>query len=184
MIFPGSSRSTVNCGRINPELEPDAAREAFSDLTARNDVHILVCDIGHALVATCMLVIIPNLASGAQALCGHRTRRPLSARRSRGYGRRVLEHALDLAWSRQCCNACSYPARSAQRRIGSTSQLASWVMLKVTRGQTKIPRYSFANDQTVQQWRFACRSPVVMVSVGPRIMPRLLFASKIASTVT
>src|SRR6476620_1473276 len=87
----------------DPELEPDAAREAFRDLIARNDVHILVCDAGHTLVSTCMLAIIPNLASGARPFAVIEHVVTLSAHRGRGYGRRVLEHALDLAWSRRCC---------------------------------------------------------------------------------
>src|SRR5215208_7960 len=78
----------------DPELAPDAAREAFRGLTARNDVHILVCEEGQTLVATCMLAIIPNLASGARPFGVIEHVVTLSARRNRGYGRRILEYAL------------------------------------------------------------------------------------------
>ncbi len=87
---------------LDPELALDAARDAFRDLTARNDVHIVVCEVGQILVATCMLAIIPNLASGARPFGVIEHVVTLSTHRSRGYGRRVLEHALDLAWSMRC----------------------------------------------------------------------------------
>jgi GNAT superfamily N-acetyltransferase len=87
----------------DPELEADTARETFRDLCTRNDVHILVCAAGHSLMSTCMLAIIPNLASGARPFAVIEHVVTLSAHRGRGYGRRVLEHALELAWSRRCC---------------------------------------------------------------------------------
>ena len=87
----------------DPELAPDAARAAFHGLAARNDVHIVVCELGQTLVATCMLAIIPNLACGAKPFGIIEHVVTLSTHRGRGYGRRVLEHALDLAWSGRCC---------------------------------------------------------------------------------
>lgn len=87
----------------DPELSPDAAKEAFRGLTTRNDLHIVTCQVEEVLVATCMLAIIPSLACSARpfAIIEHVV--TLSAYRGRGYGRRTLEYALDLAWSRQCC---------------------------------------------------------------------------------
>lgn len=87
----------------DPELAPDAAREAFRGLVARNDIHVVVCELGQTLAATCMLAIIPNLACGARPFGIIEHVVTLSTHRGRGYGRRVLEHALDLAWSGQCC---------------------------------------------------------------------------------
>ena len=87
----------------DPELAPDAAQEAFRVLTARSDVHIVVCEVGQTLVATCMLAVIPNLACGAKPFGIIEHVVTLSTHRGRGYGRRVLEHALNLAWSRRCC---------------------------------------------------------------------------------
>jgi GNAT superfamily N-acetyltransferase len=87
----------------DPTLAPEVAHEAFRVLTARNDVHVVVCERGQTLVATCMLAIIPNLACGAKPFGIIEHVVTLSAHRGRGYGRRVLAHALDLAWSAQCC---------------------------------------------------------------------------------
>jgi GNAT superfamily N-acetyltransferase len=87
----------------DPELTADAAQEAFRGLIERADVHVVVCELGPTLVATCMLAIIPNLACGAKPFGIIEHVVTLSAHRGRGYGRRVLEHALELAWSAQCC---------------------------------------------------------------------------------
>lgn len=87
----------------DPQLDADTARAVFSGLVAREDIHIVVCEVDRVLVATCMLAIIPNLASGAQPFAVIEHVVTLSALRGRGYGRRVLLHALDLAWSHRCC---------------------------------------------------------------------------------
>lgn len=86
----------------DPELAPDVAREAFRGLTARSDVHVVVCELGQTLVATCMLAIIPNLACGTRPFGIIEHVVTLSTYRCRGHGRCVLEHALNLAWSKRC----------------------------------------------------------------------------------
>jgi GNAT superfamily N-acetyltransferase len=86
----------------DPILPPDVARRAFENVLARNDIEIVVCEIDEILVATCMLVIVPNLASGARpfAIIEHVV--TLTAHRRRGYSRLVLERALATAWCRDC----------------------------------------------------------------------------------
>lgn len=86
----------------DPELAPAVAREVFANLLDRDDVHVLVCEVGGVLVATCMLAVIPNLASGARPFGIIEHVVTLSTHRGRGYARFVLEHALALAWSRGC----------------------------------------------------------------------------------
>lgn len=87
----------------DPELSADVARVTFSGLIEREDIYVVVCDVDRVLVATCMLAMIPNLASGARPFAVIEHVVTLSAHRGRGYGRRVLLHALDLAWSHRCC---------------------------------------------------------------------------------
>jgi GNAT superfamily N-acetyltransferase len=50
-----------------------------------------------------MLATVPSLANGARpfGLIEHVV--TLSAHRKRGYARLVLEHAIQLAWSKGCC---------------------------------------------------------------------------------
>jgi GNAT superfamily N-acetyltransferase len=86
----------------DPELAPEAARHAFANLLARDDLHLLVCEGGDVLAATCMLAVIPNLASGARPFGVIEHVVTLSSERRRGYARLVLRHALDLAWAEGC----------------------------------------------------------------------------------
>jgi GNAT superfamily N-acetyltransferase len=86
----------------DPVLAPGAAREAFATLLARRDVHLVVCEAEDTLAATCMLAIIPNLASGARPFGVIEHVVTLLAHRKRGYARLVLEHALEKAWSAGC----------------------------------------------------------------------------------
>jgi GNAT superfamily N-acetyltransferase len=86
----------------DPEIPLDVARKAFAGILERDDVQIVVCDAGGARVATCMLAIIPNLAAGARPFGIIEHVVTLAAHRGRGYGRRVLDHALALAWERRC----------------------------------------------------------------------------------
>jgi GNAT superfamily N-acetyltransferase len=89
----------------DPVLPSDIARQAFENLLSRTDIDIFVCEVDEALVSTCMLVVVPNLASGARpfAIVEHVV--TLFAHRRRGYSRLVLEHALAHAWSRGCYKA-------------------------------------------------------------------------------
>jgi GNAT superfamily N-acetyltransferase len=86
----------------DPVLSPAAANEAFLNLIARDDICLVVCEVEGELVATCMLAVIPNLASGARPFGIIEHVVTLSTRRKRGFARLVLEHALARAWSRGC----------------------------------------------------------------------------------
>lgn len=87
----------------DPVLPHTAAQTAFADLLAHEDVELVVCEVDDMLVATCVLAAIPNLASGARPFGVIEHVITLSTHRRRGYGRLVLEHALNKAWSRDCC---------------------------------------------------------------------------------
>jgi GNAT superfamily N-acetyltransferase len=123
----------------DPELAPDAGREAFRVLTARNDVHIVVCEVEKTLVATCMLAIIPSLACGARPFGIIEHVVTLSTRRGRGYGRYVLEHALNLAWSGRCCKVVLFSgtqrtdAHRLYESVGFVGNVESGFVAKPTR---------------------------------------------------
>lgn len=87
---------------LDPVLPEATAQAKLAELIARPDVHLFVCDAGGTLTATCMLAIIPNLATGARpfGLIEHVV--TLAARRRNGYARQVMRHALEHAWSRDC----------------------------------------------------------------------------------
>ncbi|HZP86694.1 MAG TPA: GNAT family N-acetyltransferase [Burkholderiales bacterium] len=86
----------------DPELSAEIAQQAFNALIAREDLYLFVCEVARSLVATCMLAVIPNLANGMRPFGVIEHVVTLSSHRRRGYARIVLEHALDIAWSRSC----------------------------------------------------------------------------------
>ena len=51
----------------DPEPLPNA-RKVFDRMLARDDVLIVVCEVDGTLVSTCMLALIPNLASGTRPI--------------------------------------------------------------------------------------------------------------------
>jgi GNAT superfamily N-acetyltransferase len=87
----------------DPVLPLDQASKVFSGLLAREGVDIFVCDLEGTLVATCMLAVIPNLASGGRPFGIIEHVVTLASHRQQGHGRRVLEYALQRAWSKNCC---------------------------------------------------------------------------------
>lgn len=86
----------------DPVLSRAVAREVFTTLLGRSDLYLMVCEIEDRLVATCMLVVVPNLANGARpfGLIEHVV--TLSSHQKRGYARLVLERALAQAWVKGC----------------------------------------------------------------------------------
>jgi GNAT superfamily N-acetyltransferase len=89
--------------RPNDPILPDAeAKTAFDRLLQRDDVAIIVCQGERLLTATCMLAVVPNLASGTRpfGIIEHVVTLPQFRRC--GYAKAVLEQALELAWSKGC----------------------------------------------------------------------------------
>lgn len=87
----------------DPVLSPELAQAAFAGLIERRDVDLIVCESHGALTATCMLALIPNLASGTRPIGIIEHVITLPEFRRRGYARLALEYALKLAWEKSCC---------------------------------------------------------------------------------
>jgi GNAT superfamily N-acetyltransferase len=85
-----------------PPLPRETAQKIFAGLLAREDLEIIVCEVEGLLAASCTLATIPNLTSGGRPFAVIEHVVTLSTHRRRGYGRRVLEHALEQAWSNGC----------------------------------------------------------------------------------
>lgn len=55
-----------------------------------------------ALVATCLITVVPNLTRGCRPYGLIENVVTDAAQRRRGWGRALLQHALDHAWSQRC----------------------------------------------------------------------------------
>lgn len=84
----------------DPELPQAGA--LLSRILGNADIALVVCECEETLAATCMLAIVPNLASGGRPFGVLEHVVTLSRFRRRGLARAVLEFALTLAWSRDC----------------------------------------------------------------------------------
>ncbi|MFT4195581.1 GNAT family N-acetyltransferase [Ottowia sp.] len=87
----------------DPELAPDVARARWRELTGQPHLGIVVADADGTLAATCMIATLPNLASGGRPIGLIEHVVTLPAFRGQGLARQVMVHALDFAWSRDCC---------------------------------------------------------------------------------
>ena len=84
----------------DPELaEPNAL---LRKILSNQDLALVVCECDDTLTATCMLAIVPNLASGGRPFGVLEHVVTLNRFRRRGFGRAVLQFALEIAWSRNC----------------------------------------------------------------------------------
>lgn len=86
----------------DPELNLDDLEPLWEQIYSDTKMHYLVVDREGKLVASCVLVIVPNLTRNARpyglienVVTHHDYRR-------NGYGNEVLKKALEMAWEHNC----------------------------------------------------------------------------------
>lgn len=82
----------------DPELAVDVARTNWMAMLNQSGLTVCVAE----LVATCTLLIVPNLTRSARPYALIENVVTLSAHRRRGYARAVLQFALARAWQANC----------------------------------------------------------------------------------
>ncbi len=87
----------------DPELPPDEAAKLWRDVLAQPRVRIIVAEQDAQLVSACMLALVPNFANGGRPIGFIEHVITLPEFRGLGLAGAVLQHALDLAWSQDCC---------------------------------------------------------------------------------
>lgn len=87
----------------DPALSPERARVLWDGLLADQGVEIIVATCDDVVAATCMLALVPNLASGGRPIAMIEHVITAARFRRRGLARAVLQAALDRAWARDCC---------------------------------------------------------------------------------
>ncbi len=78
------------------------AQERWALLKRYPGSDIFVACLDDALVATCTLVVIPNLTRGGAPYALIENVVTDAAYRKRGYGKAVLDAAIDAAWRAEC----------------------------------------------------------------------------------
>ncbi len=86
----------------DPLPDEPTVRQVWDVLLTDPKLHVLVAERDSKLLASCILVIVPNLTRGARPyglienVVTHRDYR------RQGIGTWLLQHALDLAWAQRC----------------------------------------------------------------------------------
>jgi GNAT superfamily N-acetyltransferase len=91
--------------QLHPDEEavvPAVARDRWEQLLLYPGSSILVGIRGDALVATCTVVVIPNLTRGAKPYALIENVVTDARHRRRGYGKLILEAAMAAAWRHGC----------------------------------------------------------------------------------
>lgn len=104
---------------LDPTLPPKVAASRWADVLADANIRVVVAEVAGQLAATCMIALVPNLASGGRPFAVIEHVVTLSTHRGRGLARAVLQHALDFAWSRDACKVMllSGAHRAAAHRL-------------------------------------------------------------------
>ena len=87
---------------LDPQLEAAAAERVWSKLLASGFMTVIVAQAAELLVSSCTLAIVPNLSRGGRSYGVIENVVTHAAYRELGIGRRVLAHALDVAWQADC----------------------------------------------------------------------------------
>jgi GNAT superfamily N-acetyltransferase len=85
-----------------PPLETATAERVWAALLGSGLTTVIVAQAAERLVSSCTLAIVPNLSRGGRSYGVIENVVTHADRRRQGLGRRVLAHALDLAWQADC----------------------------------------------------------------------------------
>ncbi|HIP24422.1 MAG TPA: GNAT family N-acetyltransferase [Rhodobacteraceae bacterium] len=83
-------------------LPEDAAAAIFERLNKIDGSAILISRLGNTIVSSCTLVIIPNLTRSGAPYALIENVVTHTAYRKQGFGKAILEAAIDRAWKRGC----------------------------------------------------------------------------------
>jgi GNAT superfamily N-acetyltransferase len=101
----------------DPVLAEEEAAAIFARQLATPALTLLVVEAADAVVATCMLVIMPNLSSGGRPWALIENVVTDEACRSRGIGRKLIDAALAQAWASGCYKAALLAGSKNEARL-------------------------------------------------------------------
>ncbi|HLY80471.1 MAG TPA: GNAT family N-acetyltransferase [Caulobacteraceae bacterium] len=91
------------CAEVSAHAEPiERARAIWAETLASDATDVFVAIEAGRVAATCMLITVPNLLRGGRRLGVLENVASHPAFRRGGYGRAVVEAALQAAWAKGC----------------------------------------------------------------------------------
>ncbi|QPF89942.1 GNAT family N-acetyltransferase [Bradyrhizobium commune] len=101
---------------VSAAAEPrERAEEIWRQTMSRDDLAVFVSEDGGRIVATCMLITVPNLLRGGRrhAFLENVVTHP--EHQGRGHGRAVVTAALEAAWRKHCHHVLMQSGRKDPR---------------------------------------------------------------------
>jgi GNAT superfamily N-acetyltransferase len=86
----------------DPQIDDGASRKIWPELLDSPGVRVFVAERGEQLVATCTLIVVPNLTRGGRPYALIENVVSRANERREGHGEAVLRRALSTAWSDRC----------------------------------------------------------------------------------
>lgn len=91
------------CAEVSAHAQPiERARAIWAETIASDSTDVFVAVEGERVAATCMLITVPNLLRGGRRLGVLENVVSHPDFRRGGYGRAVVEAALQAAWDKDC----------------------------------------------------------------------------------
>ena len=125
---------------LYPHLDPadripplDIAERRFDQLQAYRGSAIFVGHADDALVASCTLIVIPNLTRGGQPYALIENVVTHAAFRGRGFGKQILQAAVDAAWQAGCYKVMPQRESTPRFSAGAGFHRGSKTYLEVRR---------------------------------------------------
>lgn len=87
----------------DPELTTHHAETLWRELLGQPHIRVVVAETEGCLASTCMIALVANLANDGRPFAVIEHVVTLPQFRGRGLARATMQHALDFAWSRNCC---------------------------------------------------------------------------------
>lgn len=85
-----------------PAEEEPLAHQVWNDILCDPKIHCLVTEVEGELIASCVLIMMPNLTHGARPYGLIENVVTHTEYRRRGLGTQILRHALQAAWKQGC----------------------------------------------------------------------------------
>lgn len=100
--FEGIKRLYTQLNPDDPVVSDGRDASVFETIVVSGHLFLFVGVTGESLVATCYLNLIPNMTRNASPYGIIENVVTYQALRNQGYGKAMMKHALDMAWSHGC----------------------------------------------------------------------------------
>ena len=94
-----------------PSLDPKRATEILSQIVNADEFQLFVCLENNQMIASCMLAFVPNLMRGGRPHAFLENVVTHKDHRRKGYGRAIVNTALEIAWKRNAHQVLLFSAR-------------------------------------------------------------------------